>query len=622
MTRSFAEWDAHGQGQAVAALPAFTIEQIGDAPPQPLPPGDRPLSGVRVLDLTRVIAGPVCGRTLAAHGADVLLVTAAHLPQMMPLVIDNGRGKLSTFIDLRDASGRDTLAGLTRDADIFVQGYRPGAVARQRLRPGAGRRSFGPASSMCRSAPTATKARGRTGAASTRWCRTRTASTTRRREAAGADKPKPLPCQALDHAAGFLMAFGAMTALARRVTEGGSWHVRVSLAQTGHWFRGLGRVRERPRLPGSRSPTTCATGSTTAIPASAGSPPCATPPCCRKRRRAGRGRPCRSARTRRSGRAEPSRLGSPAASPPTAMPFQLRSSGRTKRSSFGALVVRQRQEARDHRRHRHLGGARRAVVAFERDAEPLLRQRRAEHALGAGLDEHARAEQRHDLGAEAAGAGDVPGLRRAGRAQPRRGLGALRRRGPARCRSARSACASADERHRPGRDRAAVDAALILRQRRRRSGFPARRAPRAAPDGRPHIAAMIGADRAGDAEEARMLARAVVVQRRRRAAGARERLRRRPDASGQCAPHSSAPPSSPARASMRLATATCAGSPPWRRRPAPVPRRRSRSGPPRRSRSAAAPASPSPPSADRPAAPTSPSASTVAPSASTTATAP
>src|SRR5437764_1710278 len=128
MTRSFAEWDAHPQGRAVASLPIFSIEKIGDAPPQPLPSGERPLSGVRVLDLTRVIAGPVCGRTLAAHGADVLLVTAAHLPQMMPLVMDNGRGKLSTFIDLRQPSGRDTLAGLTRNAAIFVQGYRPGAV--------------------------------------------------------------------------------------------------------------------------------------------------------------------------------------------------------------------------------------------------------------------------------------------------------------------------------------------------------------------------------------------------------------------------------------------------------------------------------------------------------------
>src|SRR4029077_13464479 len=61
-------------------------------------------------------------------------------------------------------------------------------------------------------------------------------------DAADAAQPKPLPCQALDHAAGYLMAFGAMSALARRVTQGGSWHVRVSLAQTGHWFRGLGRI--------------------------------------------------------------------------------------------------------------------------------------------------------------------------------------------------------------------------------------------------------------------------------------------------------------------------------------------------------------------------------------------
>jgi crotonobetainyl-CoA:carnitine CoA-transferase CaiB-like acyl-CoA transferase len=241
MTRSFAEWDAHPQGMAVAALPTFTVEQIGEAPPQPLPPGERPLSGVRVLDLTRVIAGPVCGRTLAAHGADVLAVTASHLPQMMPLVIDNGRGKRSTFIDLREPGGRETLARLARDADIFVQGYRPGAVKGNgfgpdelaRLRPGivyvslcayshagpwANRRGF---DSLVQNANGLNDAEA---------------------QAAGATQPKPLPCQALDHAAGYLMAFGAMTALARRATQGGSWHVRVSLAQTGHWLRGLGRI--------------------------------------------------------------------------------------------------------------------------------------------------------------------------------------------------------------------------------------------------------------------------------------------------------------------------------------------------------------------------------------------
>src|SRR3954451_4278228 len=241
MARSFAEWDSHPQGQAVAGLPIFSIEKIGEAPPQPSPPGDRPLSGVRVLDLTRVIAGPVCGRTLAAYGADVMLVTAAHLPQMMPLVIDNGRGKLSTFIDLREASGRDTLSGLARDADVFVQGYRPGAVKGNgfgpeeaaRLRPGivyvtlcayghegpwASRRGF---DSLVQNANGINHAEA---------------------EAAASTKPKPLPCQAIDHATGYLMAFGAITALARRVTQGGSWHVRVSLAQTGHWMRGLGCI--------------------------------------------------------------------------------------------------------------------------------------------------------------------------------------------------------------------------------------------------------------------------------------------------------------------------------------------------------------------------------------------
>jgi crotonobetainyl-CoA:carnitine CoA-transferase CaiB-like acyl-CoA transferase len=240
-TRSFAEWDTHPQGRALAAMPVFSIERIGAAPPQPLPAGDRPLSGVRVLDLTRVIAGPVCGRTLAAHGADVMLVTAAHLPQMGPLVIDSGRGKLSTFIDLRETAGRDTLGGLLRDADVFVQGYRPGAVAKSgfspeqaaQLRPGIVYVSLcaygheGPWSNRRGFDSLVQNANGMNHAEA---------------EAAGSAQPKPLPCQALDHGAGYLMAFGAMAALARRVTEGGSWHVRVSLAQTGQWIRSLGRI--------------------------------------------------------------------------------------------------------------------------------------------------------------------------------------------------------------------------------------------------------------------------------------------------------------------------------------------------------------------------------------------
>ena len=102
-----------------------------------------------MLDLTRIIAGPVCGRTLAVHGADVLLITASHLPGMAPLIIDNGRGKLSAHLDLREADARETLARLIRDADVFVQGYRPAAIAAfgfgpqdvERMRPGTGRKS-------------------------------------------------------------------------------------------------------------------------------------------------------------------------------------------------------------------------------------------------------------------------------------------------------------------------------------------------------------------------------------------------------------------------------------------------------------------------------------------------
>ena len=239
--RTFAEWDAHPQGRAVATLPPFSIEQIGDAPAMPLPAAERPLSGIRVLDLTRIIAGPVCGRTLAAHGADVLLVTAPHLPSMRPLVIDTGRGKLSTSFDLREASGRDTLAALVRDTDVFVQGYRPGAVAAfgfgpedvARMRPGIVYVSL---CAYSHAGPWA----GRRGFDS--LVQTASGFNAAEAEAFGQGRPRELPTQELDHATGYLLAFAAMTALKRRAERGGSWHVRCSLAQTGFWLRSLGRI--------------------------------------------------------------------------------------------------------------------------------------------------------------------------------------------------------------------------------------------------------------------------------------------------------------------------------------------------------------------------------------------
>ena len=244
MMRAPAEWASHPQGQAVARLPLLEISKIGEAPPRALARNPaRPLSGVRVLDLTRVIAGPVCGRALAAHGADVMRLTAPHLPGLAELDIDTGRGKLAAALDLRASEERERLASLLRQSHIFVQGYRPGGLA-----------AFGFSPEACAELrpgiiAVSLSAYGHQGP----WARRRgfdslvqnaSGLNVAEAEAAGVSPPRELPAQALDHASGYLMAFGAMMALAHKAHEGGSWHVRVSLAQTGYWLSQLGRVED------------------------------------------------------------------------------------------------------------------------------------------------------------------------------------------------------------------------------------------------------------------------------------------------------------------------------------------------------------------------------------------
>src|SRR4029434_8031298 len=117
------------------SLPLMEIIKIGDSPAEKLPDGDRPLSGIRVLDLTRVLAGPTCARTLAEHGADVLKITARHLPNLGYQEWDTGHGKLSAELDLRESANVEKLLGLVREADVFSQGYRPGALSSAALPP-------------------------------------------------------------------------------------------------------------------------------------------------------------------------------------------------------------------------------------------------------------------------------------------------------------------------------------------------------------------------------------------------------------------------------------------------------------------------------------------------------
>ena len=245
MVRSMDEWAQHPQSAAIASLPLLEINKIADSPPEPLPEGSRPLSGVRVLDLTRVLAGPTCARTLAEHGADVMKIAGPHLPFSPTQELDTGHGKLSAHIDLRQPSDLETLHGLVRQADVFSQGYRPGTLAGRGLSP----------EQLAELRPgivyVSLSAFGRKGPWSQRRgfdtvVQTVSGITDRQGRLFPGAEPGPqfYPVSAIDYLTGYLMAFGALVALNRRVREGGSWLVRVSLAQTGRWLVDRGQAPE------------------------------------------------------------------------------------------------------------------------------------------------------------------------------------------------------------------------------------------------------------------------------------------------------------------------------------------------------------------------------------------
>ena len=236
------EWKAHPQAQALEGLPVVRVTRIGDAPPEPLPDGDRPLSGVRVLDLTRVLAGPTCAKTLAEHGADVLHITSPKLGSVGPFDVETGIGKRQAHIDLDEAEDRARLDGLVRTADVFSQGYRLGTLARRGLsperladlRPGlvyVSENCYGPVGPWAERPGWEQLAQAATGMSHAEG------------EAIGRP-PQLAPAAVNDYTTGFLAAYGAMVALARRVREGGSWLVQTSLSQTSMWYRSLGQLTD------------------------------------------------------------------------------------------------------------------------------------------------------------------------------------------------------------------------------------------------------------------------------------------------------------------------------------------------------------------------------------------
>jgi crotonobetainyl-CoA:carnitine CoA-transferase CaiB-like acyl-CoA transferase len=229
--RSVSEWVEHPQGRAIAAEPLAHVTTTDAAPaPDWVVPRSRPLAGIRVLDMTRVLAGPVASRFLAGYGAEVLRIDPPSWDEG-PVIPEVTVGKRCARLDLNRSEDRATFERLLSKADIFVHGYRPGAldhlgfdaVRRRSLSPGlidvcldaygwsgpwASRRGFDSLVQM--SAGIAD--------AGMQWGK--------------ADKPVPLPVQALDHATGYLMAAVAIRGVTRRMGQGNGTEARLSLART------------------------------------------------------------------------------------------------------------------------------------------------------------------------------------------------------------------------------------------------------------------------------------------------------------------------------------------------------------------------------------------------------
>lgn len=260
--RTTGDWARHAQGRAVTAEPLIALSRTSAAAyPCWRPSPERPLTGVRVLDLTRILAGPIATRFLAGLGADVLRIDPPGWdePSVAP---DVTPGKRCARLDLRKEADRRTFEGLLADADILIHGYRPGALdglgygeaARRRIAPGlvdvtlsaygwsgpwAGRRGFDSLVQMS----------GGIAAAGMAW--------------QGADRPFPLPVQALDHATGYLMAATSIRGLTERLRDGTAMTARLSLARTAALLAGATAGMDGPewaRGPDDFAPKVEATG--------------------------------------------------------------------------------------------------------------------------------------------------------------------------------------------------------------------------------------------------------------------------------------------------------------------------------------------------------------------------
>jgi hypothetical protein len=238
--RDYATWLTTEQGRTMLDVPVVEIEQIADGPPAALAPAQRPLDDFRVLDLTRVLAGPTCSRILGELGADVLHVDSPNLLDLVPGQADTAHGKRMTFLDLEEPGDKATLRGLAERADVFVQSYRAGSLKR---------RGFGPhdlAATPGGIVYVSVNCYGHKGPWESRpgYDGNAMAATgiTRVHEV----EPSPGIAVAMnDYCTAYWGAYGALRGLLARAATGGSYHVKVSLTQSAMWFMRMGEPHAR-----------------------------------------------------------------------------------------------------------------------------------------------------------------------------------------------------------------------------------------------------------------------------------------------------------------------------------------------------------------------------------------
>lgn len=237
--RTPAEWLAHEQGALLAAQPVIGLERIGDAPVRAFPAAARPFEGIRVLSFTHAVAGPIVGRTLAEQGADVLGATRPNDYEHDFIYEQANVGSRSAYLDLGKSSGKEHAERLLDDAHVVVDNYRKGTLEWRGLAPRDLAHRFPGivfVSLNCYGPQGPWAERGgfdMNGSAASGLMTIE-----------GSEGEPRLPVTGLinDYITGYLGAVGASAALVKRATEGGSWHVTVSLTRTAMWYGSLGLV--------------------------------------------------------------------------------------------------------------------------------------------------------------------------------------------------------------------------------------------------------------------------------------------------------------------------------------------------------------------------------------------